>query len=582
MKIEKLKKRIAILGGGPSALFIYKRLVEAGRTDLEIHIFESKKVLGAGMPYSFEGANNEHVTNVSDNEIPEIVTSIEEWVQTLPDDVLAGYHIDKKRFNEYKVLPRLFFGQYLSAQFDLLLEMAQRAGLSTTVHLNRKVTDIIDMPVVSKVGVNTRETGVIQFDRVIICTGHNWPVSHEGAVPGYFDSPYPPVKLKLKLNHPVAIKGSSLTAIDAIRTLARNNGSFHKDSDGKLIFRVSDDCPEFKLMMHSRSGLLPAIRFHLEDPLLSKDSLLTEEEIAANIKKNDGFLSLDYVFKKDFKEMFREKDGRFYELIKDLSLEDFVAAMMDFRESKDPFVLFKAEYAEAEQSIKNKESIYWKEMLAVLSFAMNYPAKYLSAEDMQRLQKVLMPLISIVIAFAPQSSAEELIALHDAGKLEIIPVGDDSRVEPVSTGGAHYHYTDENNASQCVYYKTFVNCVGQPHLAYEDFPFRSLVAKGTVSPALIKFRSAESAESEMAGGNKKVVRTIAGDYYLKVPGVTINDSFQVIEQSDMPNDRIYIMAVPYIGGYNPDYSGLDFCEQASTVIIDSILNDHKEEMRFSA
>jgi hypothetical protein len=32
-----------------------------------------------------------------------------------------------------------------------------------------------------------------------------------------------------------------------------------------------------------------------------------------------------------------------------------------------------------------------------------------------------------------------------------------------------------------------------------------------------------------------------------------------------------MMAVPYIGGFNPDYSGLDFCEAASEVIIKSIL-----------
>jgi hypothetical protein len=30
------------------------------------------------------------------------------------------------------------------------------------------------------------------------------------------------------------------------------------------------------------------------------------------------------------------------------------------------------------------------------------------------------------------------------------------------------------------------------------------------------------------------------------------------------------MAVPYIGGYNPDYSGLDFCEEASEKIIKSM------------
>jgi len=31
-----------------------------------------------------------------------------------------------------------------------------------------------------------------------------------------------------------------------------------------------------------------------------------------------------------------------------------------------------------------------------------------------------------------------------------------------------------------------------------------------------------------------------------------------------------MMAVPYIGGYNPDGSGLDFCEQASENIMQCI------------
>ena len=98
-------------------MFVFKRLVESNRTDFEIDIFESKKQLGAGMPYSTDGANDEHVTNVSDNEIPEIVTSIEEWVQTLPDETLSKFNIEREKFNEFKVLPRLLFGQYLSAQF---------------------------------------------------------------------------------------------------------------------------------------------------------------------------------------------------------------------------------------------------------------------------------------------------------------------------------------------------------------------------------------------------------------------------------------------------------------------------------
>src|SRR5690606_19364994 len=115
-----ITKRIAILGGGPSGLFIFKRLVESRRTDLNITLFEKKHELGTGMPYSSDGANPEHITNVSGNEIPEIVTSIAEWIETAPKKLKDFYHIRPENYNEYKVLPRLFFGQYLSAQFDLL------------------------------------------------------------------------------------------------------------------------------------------------------------------------------------------------------------------------------------------------------------------------------------------------------------------------------------------------------------------------------------------------------------------------------------------------------------------------------
>jgi uncharacterized NAD(P)/FAD-binding protein YdhS len=61
-------KHIGIIGGGPSALFMVKRLVDAGHPELKITIFEKNNQLGAGMPYSHLGANDEHVTNVSDNE----------------------------------------------------------------------------------------------------------------------------------------------------------------------------------------------------------------------------------------------------------------------------------------------------------------------------------------------------------------------------------------------------------------------------------------------------------------------------------------------------------------------------------
>jgi uncharacterized NAD(P)/FAD-binding protein YdhS len=564
--------KIAIIGGGPSGLFMFKRLVESGRAELHITVFEKRKQLGPGLPYSLAGANEEHITNVSGNEIPELVTPVAEWIKTIPASVLEHFHINE-RFNDYKVLPRLLFGRYLSDQFDLLMQKADDAGIAYEIQFESLVTDLIDHP--HSVTVEVAGQQRFEFDRAIICTGHYWPKRFEGIVPGYYDSPYPPSKLNLKLNHPVAIKGSSLTAVDAIRTLARHHGKFIRD-DENTSFESSGEHPDFKLILHTRNGLLPAVRFHLEDSHLENDALLTPEEIAAHIAANDGFLSLDFVFEKDFKEIFRDKEPEFYQRIKHFTVEEFVAEMMELREKLDPFLLLRAEYAEAEKSIKRKESVYWKEMLGVLSFAMNYPAKHLSAEDMLRLQKVLLPLISIVIAYIPQSSAEELLALHAAGLLEIIPVGDDSRVEACEKGGATYHYTTENGEKQAVYFKTFVDCVGQPHLNYNDFPFKSLLASKSVSPARLKFRSAKEGSRAMAAG-KPVEKESHGDYYLKVAGITINDNFQLIDQYGAYNEHIYIMAVPYIGGYNPDYSGLDFCEEASDAIIKSLLKDEGAE-----
>ena len=76
----------------------------------------------------------------------------------------------------------------------------------------------------------------------------------------------------------------------------------------------------------------------------------------------------------------------------------------------------------------------------------------------------------------------------------------------------------------------------------------------------------------MTKENTKTRKDAGGNYYLHVPGIAINDHFQVLDEYGSYNERIYMMAVPYIGGYNPDYSGLDFCEEASARIAEAILD----------
>ncbi|MGJ1192477.1 FAD/NAD(P)-binding protein [Sphingobacterium siyangense] len=561
---------VAIIGGGPSGLFMYKRLVEKNIAGLKVSIFESRKQLGAGMPYSYEGATSEHLTNVSDHEIPALVSTIEDYVQSLSEATLRSYGIDVDDFNRYKVVPRLLLGRYLSEQFMLLKRMADGKGIETQIHLGSQVSDIIDLDSQMQVKIMVGSTDTYIVDKVIICTGHKWPTRYEGNVEHYFESPYPPSKLALKTDHAVGLRGASLTAIDAIRTIARHNGSFEALETGELRYQIDPGSENFKLLMHTRSGLLPAIRFHQEEPFLANKLLISEEELMLNRLENEGFVSLDFLFDRNFKAQFKEKDPDFYAIVEKLSLEDFVEAVLSLREQKDAFEGFRQEHEQALKSIRRRQSIYWKEVLSALSFTLNYPAKYMSAEDMLRLKKVLMPLISIVIAFVPQSSSRELLALHDAGRLEVVNVGTDSRVEPASDRGANYFYTDESGIEVKTHYKTFVDCVGQRPLNFEEFPFKSLVDNGNVSPAYLRFRSVEQAKEQMLAGNDHMFVAPDGAIFLQVPGVKIDDSFRLVDHSGNASQRLFMMAVPYMGGYNPDYSGLDFCAATSAIIASKI------------
>lgn len=569
MHDDKASLTIALLGGGPAALYMFKRIVDSSRTDFRIHIYERKSRLGEGMPYSEEGAGTEHVTNVSDVEVPELETTMEDWFRKAPPDVTGKYDIRPQDFNELKVIPRLLFGDFLTDQFHLLLNKAKDRAIPVSVHLDVEIKDVIDDPQAGKTKVMTTE-GESFFDRVIICTGHLWLRKNEGRAKGYFDSPYPPSKLLCRINFPVAIRGSSLTAFDAIRTLSRCNGKFIKNEDDVTAYQLDEGRAGFKLVMHSIEGLLPAIRINVDESDYSQKQPLTKTEMEELRQTHGGFIPLDWMFEEKFKKSFIKKDPEFYERIRSMSLETFVESIMSFREKLDPFSLFRAEYDEAEKTIRRNTTITWKEQLADLNYVINYPAKYFSAEDMLRLKKVLMPLVSLIIAFVPQNSAQELMALHEAGILSVVAVDPDSKVDPGKKEGIVYHYIDENGKKQSKPFKMFIDCVGQAPLEIDEIPFKSLITNKTVSPAKIRFASGDVAAQLKREGNENVEKNSDG-WYLKLPGIMINDDFQVVDDDGVNNKRIYVMAVPFIGGLNPDYSGLDFCEAASSAIIKSLL-----------
>ncbi len=64
---------------------------------------------------------------------------------------------------------------------------------------------------------------------------------------------------------------------------------------------------------------------------------------------------------------------------------------------------------------------------------------------------------------------------------------------------------------------------------------------------------------------------------MNVHGLEINDHFQSLTNYGEIVDGLYIMAVPFIGGLNPDYSGLDFCDTAGARIADCMMINFENE-----
>jgi len=564
-----MSRKVALIGGGPAALFMYKKLTEFTSDEaLEIIIYEKNNQLGAGMPYSNCGAMREHITNVSGNELPNLPQTMKEWVAHVEPTILEPFGINERNFNECKVVPRLLFGIYLQNQFELLIKKSKLSNIITTIWYSTTVSDIVYEQNTGMYKIVDDRQKDFLVDEAVICTGHVWPKTFEGKVDGWFDSPYPPQKLKQIYNAPVAIKGASLTAIDAIRTLAHANGHFIHNNDSSYTYNLNDESNGFSIVLHSLYGYLPAVRFHLEDPHLTPKNFIEEEEVPDLKEKFGGYIPIDYIFKTNFVEPLKIQDNALYNVIKHMSIEQFVTHMFTDRENMDGFDLLRQECKEAEDSIANRSSVIWKETLGALSYAMNYPAKHMSAEDMLRLKKVLMPLVSLIIAYVPQSSCRELLALHDAGVLTLIPVDESSNVIPNENAGAVYHYDKEGNKK--VHFKTFINAIGQAAMQLNDFPFQSLKDDGIVSAAYLHFKDDKKAEEEINSGNELVVKAATEGYYLKVPGIGINDHFQVLNNVGAFDPGIFIMAVPFIGGLNPDYSGLDFCDTASEKIAETI------------
>lgn len=489
-----------------------------------------------------------------------MIVSPHDWLSDKSDDWLAEHAIRRAQIGPSFIPTRRVLGEYFADQFVMLAAKAKCDGLQVECRVNVHVTDVVPKNEQGFDVIYQKSAAAcvsrLSVDSVVLATGHEWPtMSAVGRQ--YLPSPWPISKLEALEAKKIGIIGSSLSAVDACLTLGMKNGRFVRDFDGRLEFVPNVEARDLKMVMHSRSGLLPSQRFHFEYPRIQPHQYINESDIRAHINSNDGFLSLDFIYEKSFKQTVKEKSPVLFAHIADMDLEGFVSFMYRSRQHKDQFEFMRREFEASSASIRNREPIFWKEILDDVAYTLNFYAKYLGKRDFDRARSRLMPLVAHVVAFLPQQSCEQLLALHQAGILSISAVCDGWMVsEDRETSKLVLSYSkSEMSEWRSMEYDAIVDCRGQQPTAFESFPFASLSREGRVVPARVGSRR---------GG------PFAVNYGVPCGGVDVDDQFRAINSTGEANVDLFVLSGPHISGLYPYHPGLPFCNEATRIVAQAI------------
>ena len=279
-------------------------------------------------------------------------------------------------------------------------------------------------------------------------------------------------------NFEIGTLGASLSAFDVVSSLAHRHGKFIQ-CDGKLVYEPFLGADGFKITLHSSQGWLPHLQYEQEESFreiyrhVDRDTMLALRDTA-------GFLSLDDYFDQVCRPALAiafQKDKRFdlVQLLKvqNASLEELIQRLSDEHIADDAFSLMRLEILEANRAHRKGIPMHWKKTLDDLMFTLNFHYELLPAEDHLRYRRIIVPFLMNVIAAMPLHSASILLALHDAGRLDLIPGR--VTIKEMSKGRTVVEITNDDQTTQ-KQYRMFINCGGQASLDFDSYPFKSMTA----------------------------------------------------------------------------------------------------------
>ncbi|WP_159982055.1 MULTISPECIES: FAD/NAD(P)-binding protein [unclassified Novosphingobium] len=518
---------VAFVGAGPTTIYTLHSLLTERPAPFELSLFEKQPSVGRGTPYRPGWNDPAMLSNIASIEIPPLAATMVEWLHGQSDERLARLHIGREDIDERTFYPRLVLGEYFSDQMQALLEDAALQGIVVTVRTRCEVKDAVSGPegMILRVRPENGELFEARFDHVVLATGHQWP-EHPEVRPGYFASPWPASEIEKIPATRVGIRGSSLTAIDAAVALAVAHGDFVETEDGDIAYMPGPDTGAFHMTMLSRKGLLPEADFYFPIPY-EPLTVCTKEAIELLITSQDPSL-LDHTFEL-FKHELAEADPAYAEQtgLASLGLEDFCEGYFSQRLTSDPFVWARDNLAEAERNYENHHVVAWRYAILRMHEVVEGIVPHLSDEEFGRFSRYLKTVFVDDYATVPHESIQRMLALHRAGKLDVIAVGEDYTIDTHSPrdGAILKQGTLETH------FPVFIEATGQRALAAKDFPFPSLRDQGIVRDV--------SAAAEGA----------------PTRGIAIDDQFHLVS-AEVPIDQLFCLSLPFIMGRHPFVQGI--------------------------
>lgn len=531
---------IAFVGAGPTTIYTLHALLDQNPPPFVLTIFEEQPSAGRGTPYRPGWNDPAMLSNIASIEIPPLEQSLADWLYAQPSERLDAMGIDPGAIDERSFYPRLALGEYFSDQFQALLDRARARGMKVDVRTRCRVVDAASKPDGMVLTVRARSGAISEarFDHVVLATGHQWPADPE-IRPGYFLSPWPASALAALAPAKVGIRGSSLSAIDAAVALAVSHGDFADERDGSLVYDPSPGSEAFHMTMMSRKGLLPEADFFA--PLPYEDLAICTPEAMEALIAADGLL-LEPAFALFQQELIAaDPDYAAATGLADLALEDFCERYFADRVDADPFEWAEVNLAEAQRNYELEHTVPWRYAILRMHEVLALIVPHLDSEEYRRFAKHFKPVFVDDYATVPHESIKRMLALHRAGKLDVLAIGDDYRIDSHRPGGgAVVEAHGERRA-----FPVFIEATGQRPLQAKAFPFPSLLEQGIVVDA-------------QPGAAPSASR-----------GIAIDDRFHPIS-ADIPEDQLFCLSLPFLLGRHPFIQGITSSHEMGLAVAEQL------------